>query len=143
MWAGTGLAGLTGRLMNELLGLNDSTWPPPPPPGGWPARGRPPEEATPRDRNGHPDQRGGRLFLAGSVAIFLAGLGTAAVLAGGEPQARAPAPPVAPSIDVLVAPHNYVNQGSTGGSGSDLLMRRSGSQWSHPDVDSTYLPGQP
>jgi hypothetical protein len=155
--AGAGLAGLTGRLMglSDALDLDDSglsrgmtsgetIWPPPPPPGGWPARGRGQQEAAPADRNSHPDQRGGRLFLAGSVAIFLAGLGTAAVIAGGEPQARAPAPPVTPSVDVLVAPHNYVNQGpSGGGPGSDVLAPRSRGQWSHPEIDITALPGQP
>jgi hypothetical protein len=141
---GAGLTGLTGRLMglSDSLGLDDpSIWPPPPPPGGWPTHEPPAEDAAPAERGSHPDQRSGRLFLAGSVAIFLAGLGTAAVIAGGEPQARAPAPPVTPSVDVLVAPHNYVNQGQTGG--SDVLAPRSRGQLSHPDVDVTYLPGQP
>jgi Putative zinc-finger len=153
-----GHAGLTRRLMglSELLDFDDATlsggmtsgesiWPPPPPPGGWPAQGRPQEDAAPANRDSHPDQRGGRLFLAGSVAIFLAGLGTAAVIAGGEPQARAPAPPVTPSVDVLVAPHNgYVNQGPTRSvPGSGVLVPGSRGQWSRPGVDSTYLPDQP
>jgi len=138
-------AALTGRLigLSQLLGLDDaslpgamrpgeSSWPPPPPPGGWPA-----------NRQGRQDQRAGRLFLAGSVVIFLAGLGTAAVIAGGEPQARAPAPAVTPSVDVLVAPHSYGNQGPAGGPGSGVLQRRSRDQWSLPDVDGTYLPGLP
>jgi Putative zinc-finger len=149
--AGAGLAGLTGRLMglSELLGLDDSTltggmpsgqtmWPPPSPPGGWPNHERPAQDAASPERGSHPDQRGSRLFLAGSVAIFLAGLGTAAVIAGGEPQAQAPAPPVTPSVDVLVAPHSYVNQGP----GSDVFVLRSRSQW-HPDVDMTYRTGRP
>jgi Putative zinc-finger len=137
---GAGLAGLTGRLigLSDRLDLGESIWPPPPPPAGWPADGRQPKDDTPPDRGGHPDQRGSRLFLAGSVAIFLAGLGTAAVIAGGEPQAQAPAPAVTPSVDVLVAPHNYVNQGP----GSDVFVLRSRSQW-HPDVNMTYLTGQP
>jgi hypothetical protein len=152
----TGLTGLTHRLigLSDLQDLDDSTlpgdipsgetiWPPPPPPGGWPAHERPSPDATSAERGGHPDQRGGRLFLAGSLAIFLAGLGTAAVIAGGEPQAQAPAPPVIPSVDVLVAPHGYVNQGSTGGGpGSDVFVLRSRSQW-HPSVGATYLSGQP
>lgn len=151
-----GLTGLTGRLMglSDQLDLDDSTssgdtpsgqtfWPPPPPPGGWPTRERPSPGGTSSERGSHQDQRGGRLFLAGSVAIFLAGLGTAAVIAGGEPQAQAPAPPVTPSVDVLVAPHSYANQGSAGGgAGSDVFVLRSRSQW-HPSVGATYLSGQP
>jgi len=147
----SGLTGLTGRLigLSDLLGLDDprlsgdmpsgeTMWPPP---GNWPTHERPAHDATSTGRSGHPDQRGGRLFLAGSVAIFLAGLGTAAVIAGGEAQAQAPAPPVTPSVDVLVAPH-YVNQGPAGGPGSDVFVLRSRSQW-HPEVGITYLSGQP
>jgi anti-sigma factor RsiW len=51
------------------------------------------------------EQRAGRYFLAGSLAVFLAGLGTAAFIAGGEPQPQAPTPPVTPSVDVMVFPH--------------------------------------
>ncbi len=61
------------------------------PVGGLPGRGP-----------GSPEQRAGRYFLAGSLAIFLAGLGTAAVIAGGESQPQAPTPPVTPSVDVMV-----------------------------------------
>lgn len=152
----TGLTGLTGRLisLSDLQDLDGWTlsgdmpsgqtfWPPPPPPGGGPTRERLSPDGTSSERGSHPDQRGGRLFLAGSVAIFLAGLGTAAVIAGGEPQAQAPAPPVTPSVDVLVAPHSYLNQGSAGGgAGSDVFVLRSRSQW-HPSVGVTYLSGQP
>jgi anti-sigma factor RsiW len=99
-------AGLTGR----LIGLSaaspgqwtppaDSTSAPPPPPQDWPA-------ADPDSRT---DVRAGRYFLAGSLVLFLAGLGTAAVIAGGDPQARAPAPPVTPSVDVMLIPHQAVN----------------------------------
>ena len=56
-----------------------------------------------------PEPRTGRYFLAGSLAVFLAGLGTAAFIAGGEPQAQAPSPPVTPSVDVMVVPHQYMN----------------------------------
>lgn len=145
-------AALTGRLMGlSQRGLDDeprlaggtptgrAVWPPPPPPGGWPMSGRPSQDATSADRDSHPDQRASRLFLAGSVAIFLAGLGTAAVIAGGEPQARAPAPPVTPSVDVLVAPHSF----GTGGSGSDVLGPASRDQWTRPQVGTTYLRSQP
>jgi hypothetical protein len=123
---------------SSLSGGIETIWPPPPPPGNWPAHDHPAHDGTSTGRSGHPDQRGGRLFLAGSVAIFLAGLGTAAVIAGGEPQAQAPAPPVTPSVDVLVAPHSYVNQGP----GSDVFVLRSRTQW-HPEVGITYLSGQP
>ena len=99
-------AGLTGR----LIGLGDSMpgggmrpveaiWPPPSPPGGWQLPGH----------GTKPDGRAGRYFLAGSLVVFLAGLGTAAVIAGGEPQARAPAPPVTPSVNVLTVPHANMN----------------------------------
>jgi hypothetical protein len=155
--AGAGLTGLTGRLigLSELLDLDDSrlaggmppgqtVWPPPPPPppGGWPAAGRRPQDAGSADHDSRPDQRAGRLFLAGSVAIFLAGLGTAAVIAGGEPQARAPAPPVTPSIDVLVAPHSQ-NLAPTGGGGLGPTLLRSRPERSRADVEARSLPGQP
>jgi anti-sigma factor RsiW len=98
-------AGLTGRLMRlRESGLADgmqaaeAAWPPPPPPGGW---------EFPRQAGR--EQRAGRYFLTGSLVVFLAGLGTAAFIAGGEPQAQAPSPPVAPRVDVLVVPHGQVN----------------------------------
>jgi hypothetical protein len=148
-------AGLTGRLMSmsDLLGLDHSelsggmsagqtVWPPPPPPGGWPAHERMANDGKVAGHGDRPEQRAGRFFLAGSVAIFLAGLGTAAVIAGGEPQARAPAPPVTPSVDVLVAPHNGAPV-RTGSPGPVLLRLRSERQWSPPDRDSPSFPGQP
>jgi len=99
-------AGLTGRLislsesaLDRGMMPTDAAWPPPPPPEGWQAS----------ETSDKPELRAGRYFLAGSLVVFLAGLGTAAVIAGGEPQARAPAPPVTPSVDVLVIPHNSVN----------------------------------
>jgi len=99
-------AALTGRLMRlRESGLPDSmpaaetAWPPPPPAGGW---------AFPRQA-ARSEQRAGRYLLAGSLVVFLAGLGTAAFIAGGEPQAQAPSPPVTPRVDVLVVPHEQVN----------------------------------
>jgi len=148
-------AGLTGRLISELLGFDESrvsgsipsgetVWPPPPPAGGWPMHGRPAQpgqNAKTANHDSRPDQRAGRYFLAGSLVIFLAGLGTAAVIAGGEPQAQAPSPPVTPSVDVLVAPHtiathphNRVSQTLPTGSGSTILR---------PTVDAASLPGRP
>jgi len=154
--AGAGITGLTGRLMglSELMGLDDSrlsagmpsgetVWPPPPPAGGWPVHGRPSQEAAAADRDGRPDQRAGRYFLAGSLAIFLAGLGTAAVIAGGEPQARAPAPPVTPSVNVLVAPHNTVNQMPIRGPGPVVLRPGLRYQRLHSAADATSLPDHP
>jgi anti-sigma factor RsiW len=105
-------AGLTGR----LIGLRDcdldemapaaAVWPRTAPLGDW-------QGPDPRQQGGDKhDMRAGRYFVAGTFALFLAGLGTAALIAGGEPQARAPAPPVTPSVDVLVVPHGELNQGA-------------------------------
>jgi anti-sigma factor RsiW len=116
-------AGLTGRLMglSALGNLADSESAADPPPS-WPARpgdvrgrgedadGPPPSWPDRPDGvrgrgQGSAEQRTGRYFLAGSLAVFLAGLGTAAFIAGGEPQPLAPTPPVTPSVDVMVFPH--------------------------------------
>jgi anti-sigma factor RsiW len=91
-------AGLTGRLMSlsaaGITGMSpvETVWPAPPA-GGW------------AHAHAGKDGKAGRYFLAGSLAVFLAGLGTAAVIAGGEPQAQAPAPPVTPSVDVQLFSH--------------------------------------
>jgi anti-sigma factor RsiW len=115
----TGLAGLTGRLMElSELGLGQA-----PPGGAGSQAGWNPASAAnsgwtspdPDERWRFPAQdsrsehRTGRYFLAGSLAIFMAGLGTAAFLAGGEAQPSAPAPPVVPSVDVMVVPHEVMN----------------------------------
>jgi anti-sigma factor RsiW len=108
-------AGLTGRLirLSALAGLADpqaadtvsaNTRPLPP---AWPDR---PNDLPGRGQTSA-EQRAGRYFLAGSLVIFLAGLGTAAFIAGGEPQPQAPTPPAAPSVDVMMFPH---------GAGSDI-----------------------
>jgi len=168
--AGAGLTGrLMG--LSELMGLDDSRlaaglpsgetiWPPPAPPGGWPVR-RPANsgslngggstssafEGTAEfsDReSGHgsrDDQRAGRYFLAGSLAVFLAGLGTAAFIAGGEPQARAPAPPVTPSVDVLVVPHDTLT-GTTPAITSGRPGARADSDRLRPAA-ATFLPRRP
>jgi anti-sigma factor RsiW len=99
--AGAALTGLTGRLMglseSVLRGsmpTAEAAWPPAPPAGGWDVPGQ----------GSRPEQRLGKYFLAGSLVVFLAGLGTAAFIAGGEPQAQAPASPATPSVDVLIVP---------------------------------------
>jgi anti-sigma factor RsiW len=99
-------AGLTGRLigLSALASMADSEpdeKPPPPPAPSWPDR----PAGPPGRGQGGGEQRAGRYFLAGSLAVFLAGLGTAAFIAGGEPQPQAPTPPVMPSVDVMVFPH--------------------------------------
>jgi anti-sigma factor RsiW len=95
-------AGLTGRLIGlsalaSLQEREDSE--PQEPPGPWPDH---PVGGSPGRGPANPEQRAGRYFLAGSLAIFLAGLGTAAVIAGGESQPQAPTLPVRPSVDVMV-----------------------------------------
>jgi anti-sigma factor RsiW len=93
-------AALTGRLMG-LRDVSDA--------GMW---SRPGPDWQPAERG---DPRVGRYFLAGSVVVFLAGLGTAAFIAGGEPQAQAPAPRLTPSVDVFVQDY---------GGMSGLFMKR-------------------
>jgi anti-sigma factor RsiW len=105
-------AGLTGRLIGlsahvgvadedpaDMLAADNGAPPP------WPDR---PDGVSGRGQ-ASAEQRIGRYFLAGSLAVFLAGLGTAAFIAGGEPQSQAPTPPVAPSVDVVVFPHGTGN----------------------------------
>ena len=104
-------AGLTGRLiqLSALASLADSDAaddaPQAPP---WPDR-----PAGQGGGQASAQQRAGRYFLAGSVAVFLAGLGTAAFIAGGEPQPQAPTPPVTPSVDVLVFGHGPADNPGT------------------------------
>jgi hypothetical protein len=119
--ASAAFAGLTGRLMEQLSQLAPSlqqssqldpeqrrpsgTEAPSDP--GWPAD--PAEQWQLPAQDGKSEQRAGRYFLAGSLAIFMAGLGTAAFIAGGEPQPSAPGPTVPPSVDVMVVPHEVMN----------------------------------
>jgi anti-sigma factor RsiW len=53
--------------------------------------------------------RASKYFLAGSLVVFLAGLGTAAFIAGGDPQPQAPAPKITPQVDVFM---DMVQRGS-------------------------------
>jgi anti-sigma factor RsiW len=92
-------AGLTGRLMGLSSDGPDEIWP---------------RAATSWSRADRPDLKVGRYFLAGSVLVFLAGLGTAAFIAGGDPQAQVPSPRVTPSVDVQLLEHEmngtYLNR---------------------------------
>lgn len=103
-------AALTGRLMS----LGDG-WPAAQPAGAFGAG----SWTTPADGQRH-EQRSGRYFLAGALAVVLAGLGTAAFVAGGESQAQAPTMPVSPSVDVMVVPHQDLNGAERRGSRSPL-----------------------
>jgi anti-sigma factor RsiW len=103
-------AGLTDSLIRAVASLaerdNSDNGPAAAPQRSpWPDR---PDGASGRGQ-ASAEQRIGRYFLAGSLAVFLAGLGTAAFIAGGEPQSQAPTPPVAPSVDVVVFPHGTGN----------------------------------
>lgn len=100
--AGTALTGRLMGLSESVLAsrtpIAEASWSPPAPAGGWdvPAQGS------------RPEHRVGKYFLTGSLIVFLAGLGTAAFVAGGEPQAQAPSPPATPSVDVLVVPQQLM-----------------------------------
>jgi anti-sigma factor RsiW len=89
-------AALTGRLMG--LSSEDGVWPQTR--DGW----RSTESGAPADA-----RNVAKYLLAGSFAVFLAGLGTAAFIAGGDPQAQAPAPKVTPSVDVFMLEHDGMN----------------------------------
>ncbi|HXZ66070.1 MAG TPA: zf-HC2 domain-containing protein [Streptosporangiaceae bacterium] len=125
-------AGLTGRLieLSALASLTDSD-----------AADAAPQAQPYPDRPASPggssqasaQQRAGRYFLAGSVAVFLAGLGTAAFIAGGEPQPQAPTPPVTPSVDVLVFGH-----GPAGNPGTAPPVLRPASLRPQPVVDDAH-----
>jgi len=108
---GEAAAGAAGAaLTSKLMGLSESVlagrvpmaeaeWPAAPPADDW-------QIPSPVSR---PDQRIGKYFLAGSLIVFIAGLGTAAFIAGGEPQAQAPSSPATPSVDVMVFPGRVMN----------------------------------
>jgi len=87
---------LTGRLMS-LCSTDASMWP---------------QHPSTFEMSGHqqrPDARVARYFLAGSVAVFLAGVGAAAFIAGGDPQSQAPAPRVTPLVGVYTVEHDDMN----------------------------------
>jgi anti-sigma factor RsiW len=59
-------------------------------------------------RLGWPEARPAWYVLGGAVSVFLAGLGTAAFMAGGSPRAPEPEPHVTPAVDVFVLQHDLV-----------------------------------
>lgn len=71
----------------------------------WPAA----TGAWPPGRIGRPEPRVGRYVAVGTFAVLLAGLGTAAFIAGGDSQAQAPEPAVTPSVDVYMVQHDIMN----------------------------------
>jgi anti-sigma factor RsiW len=89
-------AALTGRLM----GLSSDD-------GGWPQTAG--DWSSAESGAGADARNIAKYLLAGSFAVFLAGLGTAAFIAGGDPQAQLPAPKVTPSVDVFLLEHDGMN----------------------------------
>jgi anti-sigma factor RsiW len=68
-----------------------------------------------------PEARPARYALGGAFAVFLAGLGTAAFMAGGSPQAHEPEPHVTPAVDVFVLQHDLVGGADSAGTPSPGL----------------------
>lgn len=73
---------------------------------------------------GRPQPRTGRYILGGSLLVLLAGLGTAAFIIGGEPQARAPEPTITPSVDVYTLLHDHDNGWSPAGQPRGATVER-------------------
>jgi anti-sigma factor RsiW len=93
-------AGLTGRLMGLRDAAGDggrtrADWPQSATAGGWLATS-----------HGRFDSKVGWYVLGSSVAAVLAGLGTAAFIAGG-PQDHVPEPSITPSVDVYTVQHDF------------------------------------
>jgi anti-sigma factor RsiW len=55
-----------------------------------------------------PEARPAWFVFGGALTVFLAGLGTAAFMAGGSPQLPEPEPRVTPAVDVFVLQHDLV-----------------------------------
>jgi anti-sigma factor RsiW len=64
--------------------------------------------AVPGGRLGWPDTRPAWYMLGGAVTVFLAGLGTAAFVAGGSPQ-QEPEPRITPAVDIFVLQHDMLS----------------------------------
>jgi anti-sigma factor RsiW len=95
---------LTGRLL-ELAGLAASL------DGGmspWPGVSGHEQAMRLGSRGGWPEARPAWFVLGGAVTVFLAGLGTAAFMAGGSPGSPEPEPRVTPAVDVFMFQHELV-----------------------------------
>lgn len=78
--------------------------------GGFPLTPWSAASATaPAARLGWPDTRPAWYMLGGAVTIFLAGIGTAAFMAGGSPQPQEPEPRITPAVDVFVLQHDMLS----------------------------------
>jgi anti-sigma factor RsiW len=99
---------LTGRLL-ELAGLaasldaGMSPWP-----GAAEDRAMRLGRSPLTGRGGLPEARPAWFMIGGAVTVFLAGLGTAAFVAGGSPQIPEPEPRVTPAVDVFLFQHDLV-----------------------------------
>ena len=130
-------AALTGRLMG-LAGLS----------AGLDGRGGVPLtpwsaaalSAGPAGRTGWPDRPAWFVF-GGAVSVFLAGLGTAAFMAGGSPQAPEPEPRITPAVDVFVLQHDMLTGEEPAGTRSNPGARPARSGGGEPSVGD--LLGQP
>ena len=91
-------AALTGKLMglseSARAPMGEGPWPAPQTAGGWTVHGQ----------HSKSEPRTGRYFLAGSLAVFLAGLGTAAFTVGGGGDA-APGPRITPPMEMYSVEH--------------------------------------
>jgi anti-sigma factor RsiW len=101
-----GEAAADGALTRKLMGLVYTDDDPQPaeriPVAGWPRLA-----GTGQGSAVWPQARPGWYFGAGAVAVFLAGLGAAAFMAGGAQEA--PAPRVTPAVDVYYTQHEYTS----------------------------------
>ena len=94
---------LTGRLMGLAMvsGALDGV-----PLTPWSAMAAPAQASR-----GWPASRPAWYLLGGAFTVFLAGIGTAAFVAGGSPQVQDPGPRVIPSVDVLMVQHDMTGTG--------------------------------
>jgi anti-sigma factor RsiW len=89
---------LTGRLMGLAALSGGLDGHPGMPLSAWSA-------VAPAAGRGLTEPRSAWYVLGGAFTVFLAGIGTAAFMAGGSPQVQDPEPKVIPSVDVLMVQH--------------------------------------
>ena len=75
-------------------------------------------------RPGWPEARPAWYVLGGAVTVFLAGLGAAAFMAGGSPQAPEPEPHVTPAVDVFLLQHDLVGGADPARPATPVLNQR-------------------